>query len=213
MTDLAKELARDLEVKREAKVTRIETDPTHFTLHLEHGGKLTGKAVLLTAPLPQALLLLDASSLAYDPGLKTIDYDPALVLLLKLDKAPALPFWNLENPFPSIRSISNQETKGVSGTAAWTVVFDSSFSSTHFEGEETLVKNLALAEVLKAYPSLLINEVELKKWRYSRPRRQWRTTAETVTGNPRLVLAGDAFGGDGIDGALRSGKSAVDLLL
>jgi hypothetical protein len=163
--------------------------------------------------LPQALLLLDASSIPYDPELSTFDYDPALVLLLKLDEAPALPFWNLENPFPSIRSISNQETKGVSGTAAWTVVFDSNFSSAHFEEEETLVKNLALALILKAYPALRINEVELKKWRYSRPRRQWRAPAETVTGTPRLVLAGDAFGGDGIDGALRSGKAAVDRLL
>ncbi len=212
MTDLAKHLAQDLEVLKNTKVIRLTRTPSGWKVFSETGDSWETPRVLLTAPVPQALELLKGSQIPYPAGLSQLVYDPALVILLGLDSSPAVTTPFIRPKQPPLLSVTDQEQKKVSGTAAWTVVFDPEFSTRHFETDEVKVKTLALQEIRKQYPDLNIRDAQLKKWRYSRPSRIWPESAQAIEGYPGLVLAGDAFGGNGIDGALQSARTAVSLL-
>jgi len=212
MTDLAKHLAQGLEIRKNTKVVRLAPSARGWNVFAETGEEWEANQVLLTAPVPQALDLLQASRLPFSPGLSRLVYDPALVLLLGLESGPALNTPFVRPKQAPILSVTDQEQKKVSGTAAWTVVFDPEFSARHFESDEIQVKTLALREIKAQFPELNIRDAQLKKWRYSRPRQVWHESAHQIEGNRGLVLAGDAFGGNGIDGALRSAKTAVSLL-
>jgi hypothetical protein len=212
MTDLAKHLAQDLEVRKCTKVIRLTRTPSGWKVFSETGDSWETPRVLLTAPVPQALELLKGSQITYPTGLSQLVYDPALVILLGLESSPAVSTPFILPVYPPLLSVTDQELKKVSGTAAWTVVFDPDFSGKYFDSDEASVKTLALQEIRKQYPDLNIRDAQLKKWRYSRPSRIWPDSAHAIEGYPGLVLAGDAFGGNGIDGALRSAKAAVSLL-
>lgn len=213
MTDLAKHLAQGLDVRKNTRVIRVEPAGTlSWNVVSETGERWESKRVLLTAPAPQALELLSNSGIAFPSGLSQLTYDPALVLLLGLDASPNPPTPFLNPLDPPLLAVTDQEQKKVSGTAAWTVLFDPAFSATHFDADEAVVKALALKEVNQQFPDLRVRDSQLKKWRYSRSRKVWNEPAFKMAGHPGLVLAGDAFGGDGIDGALRSAKTAVSLL-
>jgi renalase len=212
ISDLAKQLAQGLEVVRETRVTRILRNARSWELETETGKRWIGEKILITAPIPQALDLLKNSKVPFNDALESLRYDPALVLLLGLERSPspATPF--LDSALGPIERVVDQEKKGVSGTPAWTVLFNAEFSSAHFDAEESFAKNLAIQEVMKRYPGLRIREAQLKKWRYSKIQKPWFEPVY-VAPESGLFLAGDAFGGDGISGALRSAEAAFQRII
>lgn len=212
MTDLAKHLAQGLDIQKSMKAVQLKRQPTGWSVICETGEHWESQRVLITAPAPQGLALLEASQIPFPPGLAGLIYDPALVLLLGLERSPQGNDPFLDPVHPPILSVTDQELKKVSGTPAWTVVFDPEFSAKYFEADETEVKRLALEAFRNQFPSIPVRDAQLKKWRYSRPRQIWSEAAHAVQGSPGLVLAGDAFGGNGIDGALLSAKTSVSLL-
>jgi renalase len=212
MTDLAKHLGQGLDIRKNAKVVRLERQASGWSATCETGERYESQRILITAPAPQALALLESSNIPFSPGLSRLGYDPALVLLLGLENSPTGTGPFLHPIPPPILSITDQELKKVSGTPAWTVVFDPVFSANHFDADDTEVKRLTLEVIRKQYPSLVIRDAQIKKWRYSRPQQIWAEAAHSVEGSPGLVLAGDAFGGNGIDGALLSAKMSISLL-
>jgi renalase len=212
MTDLAKHLSQDLEIRKNTKVVRLARSTDSWNVISETGEQWESTRVLITAPVPQSLELLKSSRISHASGLSHLVYDPALVLLLGLESSPSGSSPFIPPKHPPILSVTDQEQKKVSGTAAWTVVFDPEFSTRYFESDEIQVKTLALREIRTQFPDLNIRDAQLKKWRYSRPRQIWPESAHLIEGNQGLVLAGDAFGGNGIDGALRSAKAAITLL-
>ncbi len=207
MTDLAKELAKGLLIKKETRVQKLTKQDHLWHIETDQGDAIQSPCVVLTAPVPQSLELLDQNSISYPLDLKSLEYTMALVLLLTLKQAEPLPAPHLEPHETEILSITDQRQKGVSASDAWTIVFKHEFSKTHFDQDPAVALTAAIEQVKKSYPGIQIESSELKKWRYSRPLKTWQSAFQVVSQSPDLILAGDGFGGDRIEGAYRSAEA------
>jgi renalase len=200
MSSLAKKLAENLKVQLEKQVTKIvNTHEVHFT----DGTSAIYDQIFFTCPLPQTLKILDDSNIQYPDRLKKIIYAKALVFLLSTEDVISSPYSSpyVENPTPEIFSITDQNWKtGAPGTA-WTLTMNPAWSEKHFDQSDGEIT----AQFKKIF-STHDMKLQLKKWRYSHPLSQ---DAELFVKLGNLYLAGDAFGGASINGALRSAAGIV----
>ncbi len=188
---------------------------------------LKAKKIFFTAPLPQSLQILKDSGLSYPSDLTEIKYAKALVGLfgLKVPERSAsmdknlLARWQHQlslEPYrqdvgENIFSISDQKSKGTSHLPSVTVVMQPKFSEDNFDREESEVLDL-ITDALNAEANFELKKedlvfMQLKKWRYSHPFKRYSSMALSLEGGS-IVLAGDAFGGGSITGALDSAEAA-----
>jgi predicted NAD/FAD-dependent oxidoreductase len=220
MTALAKHLARDLtDVQVGRPVERVERRDSGWSLHLDDGTCLTGVAVLLTAPLPQSLELLDRGGVELDAGIRpeldAIDYDAALAVLVVLDGPSALPPPGAvqldRGPFTFV---ADNRAKGISPRPALTLHTSPEVAARRWDEDDAALLEDLLDAAAPWIGDAGVVEAQLKRWRYAAPRRTWpEPCCVAVDGVEPLVFAGDAFDGPRIEGAYRSGLAAGTALL
>jgi len=88
MNAVAKHLARDLDVRLSSRIVAIAAVADEWSVLLADGSTVSADALVITAPVPQALELLDAGDTPLDAGdraaLEIIRYDPCLAVLAPL---------------------------------------------------------------------------------------------------------------------------------
>jgi hypothetical protein len=219
MTAIPKHLAAGVDVRLgvRANAVRRLTDGT-WEVDADAGRRYRSQAVIVTAPVPQALHLLESGETEIggeqSRALRGIEYAPCLALMALSRVEISLPEPGvLRSPSESIEWISDNARKGVSAIGpAVTVHFSSAFSSRHYESADSDLLEL-MAHELGAIAPVELTVREVKRWRYSRPLRPFSVGAWTG-GLPRgLVLAGDAFAGARVEGAALSGRAAARHLL
>lgn len=213
MTALAKKLAKGLDFSLEKQIQSITKTDECWILTSDKGEKWEAKNVILTAPLPQALLLLDKSQINYSVELKKIHYTKALIALITL-KSPTLinQYGYREFNQGDFFSVADQSSKGVSSVPALTLTMSPAFSELYFdEADESNVLSSILKSLKFLYPECEVVGSELKKWRYCQTLGTYEKSFLEVQKN--FFLAGDAFGGSSLLGALRSSQALSDFLI
>jgi renalase len=83
MTALAKRLAEGVTVRRETRVVALHRGGDAWSLELADGGRVDGRRVLITAPVPQAVELLAGVELPAPrrAELEAVDYAPCLAVV------------------------------------------------------------------------------------------------------------------------------------
>ncbi len=236
MKQLAHFLAQSLQIRDQHTVTALTPHADAWRVTVTPGDlapanaqptgpneTLTAAAVVLTAPVPQALHLLDAAGLAVDPRLRAVRYDPCLCLLLDCPDAtaPLLPAPGglrlMDDPVLSW--MASQRAKGlrthgdglvVHATGAW--------SAAH--GDATDADILAAlraatdAVLARLNVRVLVADQQLKRWRFSLPTVTFPAAFFRVPAPAPLLLAGDAFGPHArLEQAWLSGVAAAEALL
>ena len=209
MTALTKILARDVDVRLGRRVTEIEGDGDRWITRFEDDARFAQNVLVLTCPVPQSLELLTRSRIAFDPKLAELTHAKALVALIEdvraRDGSPLV-----IDPGFDIGTIANQFAKGLSPTPAWTVTMTPEFSHAHFDAPADQVLSLIDQRLRALDPTIEYARPQLKAWRYAQPE-NWRDDG-CVEVAPNLFLAGDAFGGPSINGALRSADRLIERL-
>lgn len=218
MTALAKSLASPLSVELGLKVLKLNSLPSGgWEIEIESHEAMKADRLVLTAPMPQNLELLDRSGIEVHPRLREVTYAKAVVLLFE---GVAVCDFDGEHGFKdelgeSVFSVSNQMKKGLHSVPSWTVVMTPKFSDQVFDQAEEQILSLALKEVRLLVPALSYNSVQVKKWRYSHP-----ITLACSKGDPlftvvgeNLFIAGDSYGGGSIAGAVASANQLASFLI
>lgn len=211
LTRLAKELARDLDLRSETRLGRIELAEQCYTLYDEHGSALlSADAVLLTPPAPQTAALIAASALPatarsmltaeldrarYRPCLTlTLGYAPVLrerpfYALVNTDKRHPLSWLAYEHRKPG-RASGDQQVLIAQMAAGW--------SADHWDDPTP-----QLAEQISALLSALLDErlpapqwVDRQGWRYALPD-AGADFERLNSALPGLFFAGDFTAGQG----------------
>lgn len=220
MTAIAKNLAVGLDVRCSNQVTSISSDESFWFTLLENGDTIKSRALIVTSPVPQTKTLLAAGNIQLSSHnqqrLDRITYESCLSVMAILDVPSALnPPGALMLTEGPIAWISDNQQKGVSAIPAVTIHASGDFSSRYFNEDSNAVGEL-LIEAAKPFLKAEVEEFQVHGWRYSKPVNidtKPCMVANEDTDLPPIILAGDAFDGPRVEGAVLSGWAAAEALL
>jgi predicted NAD/FAD-dependent oxidoreductase len=170
--------------------------------------------------VPQTKTLLAAGNIQLSSHnqqrLDRITYESCLSVMAILDVPSALnPPGALMLTEGPIAWISDNQQKGVSAIPSVTIHASGDFSSRYFNEDSNAVGEL-LIEAAKPFLKAEVEEFQVHGWRYSKPVNidtKPCMVANEDTDLPPIILAGDAFDGPRVEGAVLSGWAAAEALL
>lgn len=217
MSGVAKHLALGVPVQLGTTLTAVRPESNHWLATTLDGRSVTAKAVILTPPVPQSLALLEAGHFPLAPALRqrlnAIEYDRCLAVMVVLEGPSRIPSPGgiLLDTGP-IASITDNQWKGISQEPAVTLQATPEFSLEHWDRDRMETGRLLLAAAAE-WLGAGVRTYQVHGWRYSRPRVMEPEPCVVASSFPPLVLAGDAFGQGGVEGAAFSGYEAAKAML
>lgn len=218
MAGFARWLASGLDIRTGVAVDEIRATPNNWSVRAGRD-VYDAPTVLLTAPVPRSLALLDQGLVSIDPTidgqLRGIEYFATLALLVDLNSAPTIPepggVQMAETE--AFTFVADNRRKGISATNAVTLHANHDYSLRRYghPAEELRDELEELARPWIGDASILASE--LRRWRYAGPVDALadRVLVDAGAGR-RLAFAGDAFGGPKVEGAFNSGLAAARTL-
>ncbi len=229
VTRLPKQLATGLDVRTAHRVEHVVVHDG--TWHVEGIGPegqfevSRASALLVTAPVPQALELLSSSGIelgaADESALRSVRYDPCVVVLAALDGPSGLGADGIRRPSSDVVDlVVDHQLAGASPVPAVTVRATPAASEALWSASDDQVVARLLGDA-ELGSGTVAGTVQVHRWRYARCATPIRATHLVAAVHPPLVLAGDAFVGpegatadpmSGLDAARRSGRAAAAAL-
>jgi predicted NAD/FAD-dependent oxidoreductase len=217
MTGLARYLAQGLEIVQEKQVEALRVSEGGWKVEMTGGESWAAKAVILTAPVPQSLVLLAKGGVvlpeAWRSRLEAIEYERCLAVMAVLDGPSNLPepggFAPTEGP---IAWMADNQKKGVSVEAAVTIHATPAFSLEHWDKDRDEAARVLL-EAAVPWLGVGVKTVQVHGWKFSKPVQVEAEACAVVHQAPMLVLAGDSFCGSRVEGAALSGWAAAEAVL
>jgi len=210
---VAKHLANGLDVRLGVRVSALVMGDRGWAVRTDSGEALEADAVVLTAPVPQALDLLSAGAVSLAThdreALDAIRYDSCLAVLAPLQGPSGMTEPGAIDPARGpIDWIADNHIKGLSAIPGVTIHATPGYSASHWgEGDDTIAAELLGAAALGAAP--IKGTVQVHRWRYARPTVTHPERCLLAEGMPTLIFAGDAFGGAKVEGAVLAGHAAA----
>ena len=210
MSQLATALSDGLDVACSVHVEqiRVGADRVIVTWPEAHGhgaGRVDADAVIVTVPVPQASDLLGSDVLV-----PPISYLPTLSLMVALDRSVEVSTSGglqlVDDPVLSF--VGDNRAKGTSVSSVITFHSTSDFAASRFDDSISSISERLLRAARPYLEGASILETQLKRWRYATPVGVFPQRTFS-TGDGRILLAGDAFGGPKIEGAFLSGMAAA----
>ena len=212
MTAPAKALAAGLSVRTDTRVVAVTADGDRWVARSEDGAADDADVLVLTAPVPQSVALLDAGDVRLPRELRArldrVVYDPCLAVLATLAEPTTLPDPGALRPAEEpVVWITDNQRKGISPVPAVTIHAGPHTSRDLWDEPDAVV----VRELTGAVRPLGVGEprtAHVVRWRYATPIDPLPERCLTTTAPLPLVLAGDAFGGPRVEGAALSGLAA-----
>ena len=217
MTSVPKHLARNLDVRTGEKVVRVDEDAGAWHLETESGAEVTGDALIVTAPVPQALQIVGSGKYAL-PGsareeLERVSYDPCLALMAILDGPSGVPEpGGVQIKGEPLDWIGDNKLKGISEASAVTIHAGPRWSSEHFGDDEAEI-TAALLGFAGDMVGANVVSTQLARWRYSWVSESHPEPFLLAQDAPALAFCGDSFAQPKVEGASLSGLAAAGALL
>lgn len=216
MTAVPKYLARGLQVFLEHRVVSIEAQGTQWTVRTDNGTICTADALLLTAPVPQSVAMLNAGGTTLLPNaradLEKICYDPCIALMVQPEESCLPAPGGMQLSGEPISWIGDNHQKGISPCPAVTIHAGPEFSRTHWASEESALVPVLLS-MASSWLSEPITDIQVHRWRYAKPTVLHPDACLSFSYPLPLAFAGDAFGAPRVEGAALSGLAAAQALL
>lgn len=214
MTALAKHLAMEIDIRRSTRALGIYQRGKDFEIECDNGLAIRCRHLLLTAPLGQALELVDPLLSDVDRiKLATEPMHPCFAILA--ENLGPVPEWKgLVIVNGALTWIGADFTKRPEKAGPrWMVLHASGeFTRAHYADPITEVAERLIAEAARIDPANLgqLNFRDSHRWRYAR-------VVQSLVGScyrseSGLYFAGDAFGST-LESAWCSGRAAAELLL
>jgi renalase len=221
MTSVPRYLARGLDVRTGERAVAANVRDGAWEVRAGSGKQETAATLLLAAPVPRSLTLIDSSDFKL-PGeardkLESISYAPCLALLALLDGPTGVPeSGGMQIKGEPLDWIGDNQRKGISEAPGITVHAGPEWSREHFEADEAEIAASLLPFTGEWLDTDLIPKVvktSIARWRYSWVTQPYPEPCLLASEDPPLFFVGDAFAGQKVEGAALSGLAAADHLL
>jgi hypothetical protein len=219
MSSLARHLAAGADVRCEVTVTAVERAGDGWRVRDAAGRAYEAERVVLTAPVPQSLALVDAGGVALDPAaraaLDAVTYERCLAGMFVGRWPSHLPPHGVARVEGDVIGwLASNQAKGVSAAPTLTAHATAAWSASHWGDDDEAALAALTAAVAHAIGADAV-PVALKRWRYARPTVTLAGPVVHREGRATLVLAGDAFDAAGgrVEGAALAGLAAAGRVL
>jgi renalase len=221
MASIPKHIAQGLDVCTGERVVGVDEGDDWWEVVCESGLRVAGDALVLGAPVPQALMLTSSRGYTLPDGakrqLEAVSYDPCLALMVLLEGPTGVPEpGGMQIKGEPLDWIGDNKRKGISGAPGITVHAGPKWSRSHFEdGESEVIDSMIsfAGDRLGGDLAPAVFETSLARWRYSWVTNPHPEPCLVASDNPPLLFCGDAFGQPKVEGAALSGLAAADHLL
>jgi predicted NAD/FAD-dependent oxidoreductase len=215
MNALARHVARGLDVRCSSLVFSLHRNATAhaWTVKLDDATTTTYDALVVTCPLPQAFSLLVTAEATMPEVLWRTDYDRTLALLAVLDGDGAVPAPGGVQGVVPFTFVADNRAKGISDVPALTLHADPRWSAEHWDDDADTCHRALVEAAAPFVGSARIVASQVKRWRFATPQAIWPERHWMPDAHPSLAVAGDAFDGPRIEGAVLSGLSAAAALM
>jgi renalase len=213
MNALAKRLARGLDVRPSSMAFAVRRRPGGWDVLLDDGSVHACDGVVLTCPLPQSFALLVTADVDMPTALARTDYDRTLCLLAVLDRPGAVPAPGGVQGAPGLTFVGDNQAKGISAVPALTIHADPAWSADWWDAPRPAAESALVSLAAPFVGSARIVAHQVKRWRFATPRTIWPEPCWMAEAPAPLVLAGDAFAGPRVEGAVLSGLAAAERIL
>ncbi len=215
---LARHVAHGLPVQVNTTVQAVQVEGNGWRVLADDGTAWHARRLLLTAPVPQSLALLQAGGVPVEPPqhaeLNAVTYDPCLCALFRLEHPSRLTAPGaLQHPTAHVGWLADNHLKGLSAAPLFTVHATPDYSRTHYAAAEATVLADLWAEVQPWANDPAPLTQQLKRWRYAQVQNPHPQRYVRLASLPPVFLAGDGFGEPRLEGAALSGLAAATALL
>jgi len=216
MTGIAKDLALGLDVRLQHQITALKREYGLWIAETKDGVSLSARAVIQTAPVPQALAMFDEGGWTPDPEmrqrLEAITYERCLVTMALLkDSSKVPPPGGLSLKDGPIAWLGDNHQKGISKHPAVTIHATPEYSLTNWDRDRLEVA-AELIDVAAPWIGRDVLEFQAHGWKFSRPIQTDECGCLVVNEAPLMIMAGDAFSAPRVEGAALSGWAAAGKL-
>ncbi|WP_420337298.1 NAD(P)/FAD-dependent oxidoreductase [Roseibium sp.] len=213
MNALAKALASELDIRRQAQVRSITETKGHWSLEIDKE-TLVFDRLIITAPAPQTMALLGTGH-PLSKQIAHVSLLPCWTLMAAFDdEVDGLPASH-RDPNAPLAWIANEKTKpGRPGRTAFVAQASPNWSEDHLELDQAVVADLMLSELCKTLDldRGKVVHIDAHLWRYAK--------VGTPLGQPFLSNASKTLflGGDWcldarVEAAFQSGTAIAEALL
>ncbi|MBI5089805.1 MAG: FAD-dependent oxidoreductase [Actinobacteria bacterium] len=215
MNALAQHVARGLDVRCESLVFSLHHSPAPhaWEVKLDDGTVSRHDALVITCPLPQTFSLLVTAEVAMPEALWRTDYDRTLTLLAVLDADSAVPPPGGVQGVGPFTFVGDNRAKGISAVPALTVHADPTWSAEHWNDDAASCHRALVDAAAPFVGRARIVTSQVKRWRFATPQAIWPEWHWSPEEHPSLAVAGDAFAGPRVEGAVLSGLAAAAALM
>ncbi len=218
MTGIAKYLADPIDIRFAERALFLDYEDQQWSIQTEQEKIYRADALILTAPVPQIILLLQSGRNGIKSNiideLSDITYESCLGLLMTSDDESFIePPGAYQLSGEPIAWISDNRVKGISdGRTAITVHAGPEFSRKYWNlDDKTLISTLF--HTVSDWIPISYKECQIKRWLYSQPKVVFEERTLFISEPAPIAFAGDAFGGPRIEGAALSGISAAESII
>ena len=213
MASLAKHLASGLDVRTSSLAFGLSRHDSKWRVILDDASTYDADAVVLTCPIPQSFALVANIDVELPNDLFMTDYERTLGVLVVLDRPSNVPApGGLQNPDGVFSWVGDNQQKGISPVSALTLHANPSWSLENWDASHDDAHAALLAAARHYIGDAEVITSQFKRWRFATPMRLW-PDPHWADESDSLVLAGDAFAGPKVEGAVTSGLAAARHLL
>ena len=218
MTSIPKELSQGLDIHLQTRVESISNDGEIWTAETAGGIDFNASQLILTAPVPQSLSLLEMGRVPLPERemkhLQTIKYHPCIAVLVLLDGPSEIPTpGGMKVHSSPIQWLADNTQKGISPQAsAVTIHASADFSQQNFDLDPDQLADMLIREA-GPWLGASVQGWQLHKWRYSQPVQIYPERFLEISVSPSLFFVGDAFGGPRVEGGAMSGMAVGQYLI
>ncbi len=205
--------AGNIEVERQAKVVSVRADQGVWALVSEDGRAFAARALVVTCPPPQGVVLLAEAAPEATDFLRSVEMEPCLAVAAAFSRRE-LDWHGIQSDDATVSWIGHDTSKRPDLHEGKTVVVihaSPAFSRENYGGAEDDVPRKLLSRAGEMAGTNLSSPEEyfLQRWRYAQPVAALNEDRAPIFGEPApLVLAGECFAGGKIEGAWLSGRAA-----
>ena len=216
---IAKYLAKNLNVFTQQRIVKSQWNSNQWIVNSQQGDSFKGNNLLITAPVPQSLDLLDNSNFKVPPdirnNLEKVTYNRCIAVLAFLEKPSQIPepggLW-LDGEY--LTWIASNHKKGISPEAyAVTLHGNAEFSLANWEADRDMVAK-KLIDVAQPWLGAKVVSYQVHGWKFSQPNSSYGQPYAAIQEPGTLILAGDAFSPQrNVEGAVLSGLAAAEYII